>query len=59
MDKQRDKRMDFTPKPEDKLTFGLWTVGNLGRDPCGEPVRSPLAPTELVHLLADVGAEGA
>jgi len=50
--------MDFTPKPEDKFTFGLWTVGNLGRDPFGEPVRTPLSPVKLVHLLAEVGAYG-
>lgn len=48
----------FQPKPEDKFTFGLWTVGNVGRDPFGGPVRSPLPPVELVHLLADVGAYG-
>ena len=24
---------DFTPQPSDKFTFGLWTVGNIGRDP--------------------------
>ena len=30
---------DYTPKPEHKFTFGLWTVGNIGRDPFGEPVR--------------------
>lgn len=48
----------FVPKPEDKFTFGLWTVGNIGRDPFGEPVRSPLNPVELVHLLAEVGAYG-
>ncbi|HZQ34517.1 MAG TPA: xylose isomerase [Dehalococcoidia bacterium] len=50
--------MDFTPKPEDKFTFGLWTVGNPGRDPFGEPVRQPLSPTQLVHLLAEAGAYG-
>ena len=22
----------FQPKPEHKFTFGLWTVGNIGRD---------------------------
>src|SRR5512136_1472959 len=48
----------YQPKPEDKFTFGLWTVGNIGRDPFGEPVRSPLSPVELVHLLAEVGAYG-
>ena len=29
----------FQPKPEHKFTFGLWTVGSVGRDPFGEPVR--------------------
>ena len=49
---------DLTPKPEHKFTFGLWTVGNIGRDPFGGPVRRPLAPVEAVHLLAEVGAYG-
>ncbi len=48
----------YTPRPEDKFTFGLWTVGNVGRDPFGEPVRSVLSPVALVHLMADVGAWG-
>ncbi len=48
----------FEPKPEHRFTFGLWTVGNIGRDPFGEPVRSKLSPVEIVHLLAEVGAYG-
>jgi xylose isomerase len=48
----------YTPRPEDKFTFGLWTVGNIGRDPFGEPVRKALSPVEIVHLLAEVGAWG-
>jgi xylose isomerase len=48
----------YEPKPEHKFTFGLWTVGNVGRDPFGEPVRDVKAPVELVHLLAEVGAWG-
>lgn len=48
----------YQPKSEDKFTFGLWTVGNTGRDPFGEPVREGLSPVELVYLLADVGAYG-
>jgi xylose isomerase len=48
----------YEPKPEHRFTFGLWTVGSVGRDPFGEPVRPPLSPVELVHLLADVGAYG-
>jgi xylose isomerase len=49
---------DFTPNPSDKFTFGLWTVGNIGRDPFGEPVRTPLPAVDAVHLLAEVGAYG-
>ncbi len=48
----------YTPKPEHKFTFGLWTVGSVGRDPFGEPVRNALSPVEIVHLLAEVGAWG-
>jgi xylose isomerase len=48
----------YEPKPEHKFTFGLWTVGNVGRDPFGEAVRAPLSPVELVHLLVEVGAYG-
>jgi xylose isomerase len=44
--------------PENTFTFGLWTVGNPGRDPFGEPVRQPMSPVRIVHLLADVGAMG-
>src|SRR5579885_1850566 len=48
----------YQPTPADRFTFGLWTVGNVGRDPFGEPVRNPLSPVEIVHLLAEVGAYG-
>lgn len=48
----------YEPKPEHKFTFGLWTVGSVGRDPFGEPVRPALSPVELVYLLAEVGAYG-
>jgi len=48
----------YNPKPDDKFTFGLWTVGSIGRDPFGSPVRDPLSPVELVYLLAEVGAYG-
>jgi xylose isomerase len=49
---------DYQPKPEHKFSFGLWTVGNIGRDPFGEPVRPKLSPVELVHLLGEVRAYG-
>ena len=48
----------YKPKPEHKFTFGLWTVGNIGGDPFGLPVRPQKSPVELVHLLAEVGAWG-
>jgi xylose isomerase len=48
----------FAPRPEHKFTFGLWTVGNPGRDPFGEPVRNRPTPVEIVHLLAEAGAMG-
>jgi xylose isomerase len=48
----------YEAKPEDKFSFGLWTVGNIGRDPFGEPVRPIKSPVELLYLLADVGAYG-
>ncbi len=48
----------YEPRPEHKFSFGLWTVGNVGRDPFGEPVRKALSPVELVNLLAEVGAWG-
>src|SRR3954447_24419148 len=48
----------FTPTPADRFTFGLWTVGNPGRDPFGHEVRPPLDPVDAVHRLADLGAYG-
>ncbi len=49
---------DYLPRPEHKFSFGLWTVGNRGRDPFGDAVRPSLSPSELVGLLAEVGAWG-
>jgi xylose isomerase len=49
---------EYQPQAEHRFTFGLWTVGNVGRDPFGEPVRPRLSPVQIVHLLADVGAYG-
>jgi len=48
----------FVPRPEHKFSFGLWTVGNRGRDPFGDAVRDPLPPEEAVALLAEAGAWG-
>ena len=49
---------DYTPRPEHHFTFGLWTVGNIGRDPFGEPVRPPIPPVRIVQQLAALGAYG-
>src|SRR3954468_2404404 len=48
----------LTPRPEHKFTFGLWTVGNPGRDPFGDAVRCVLKPTYIVEKLAELGAYG-
>jgi xylose isomerase len=48
----------YIPRPEHKFTFGLWTVGNPGRDPFGHEVRPALDPVETVHHLAELGAYG-
>ncbi len=48
----------YTPQPEHKFTFGLWTVGNIGRDPFGDPVRDVRSPVQLVQLMAQAGAWG-
>jgi len=47
-----------TPTPEDRFSFGLWTIGWQGRDPFGDAARSPLDPVEAVHKLAEYGAWG-
>ena len=48
----------YEPRPEHHFTFGLWTVGNPGRDPFGHEVRPVLDPIEAVHRLAGLGAYG-
>jgi xylose isomerase len=48
----------YQPLPEHHFTFGLWTVGNPGRDPFGHEVRPPLDPVESVRHLAELGAYG-
>jgi xylose isomerase len=48
----------FTPRPEHQFTFGLWTVGNPGKDPFGHETRPALDPVESVERLAELGAYG-
>ncbi len=45
-----------TPTPEDRFSFGLWTVGWSARDQFGDATRADLDPVESVHRLAELGA---
>ncbi len=55
---KRSGKVAYQPRPEHHFTFGLWTVGNPGRDPFGEPVRPALSPVAIVRKLAELGAYG-
>jgi xylose isomerase len=48
----------YAPDPKLKFTFGLWTVGNVGRDPFGEPTRERLGLGQILDMLGEVGAYG-
>ncbi|CAA9360972.1 MAG: Xylose isomerase [uncultured Nocardioidaceae bacterium] len=48
----------LTPTPDDKFSFGLWTIGWTAKDPFGDPTRQPLDAVEAVHKLAELGAWG-
>ncbi len=48
----------YTPTPADHFTFGLWTVGQTGRDPFGEATRPALSAPYIVQKLAALGAYG-
>lgn len=50
--------MTLTPRPEDKFTFGLWTVGWQAVDPFGDATRPAMDPWEYTTKLAEVGAYG-
>jgi len=50
--------MAYEPDKKCKFTFGLWTVGNIGRDPFGGPTREPLDVRGICDLLGDCGAYG-
>src|SRR5579884_3219080 len=54
-----EQRSDqYAPQKADKFTFGLWTVGNVGRDPFGDAVRPSLNPVHMVKKLSELGAWG-
>ena len=48
----------YQPQAEHKFSFGLWTLGNRGRDPFGDFVRPVISPIEIVRTLGEVGAWG-
>ena len=48
----------YKPDPKHKFTFGLWTVGNVGRDPFGGPTREPISSGQICDLLGKAGAYG-
>jgi xylose isomerase len=48
----------YTPRPEHHFTFGLWTVGNPGRDPFGDAVRPTIDAPTIVRKLGELGAYG-
>jgi xylose isomerase len=48
----------YQPKTQDRFTFGLWTVGNIGRDPFGDAVRVSIGPIRIVEQLSKLGAYG-
>ena len=47
-----------TPTPEDKFSFGMWTVGFPGHDPFGLPTRPPMDIVHSLEKLAEIGAYG-
>jgi xylose isomerase len=46
------------PTPQDKFSFGLWTVGWVGVDPFGVATRPALDPWVYADKLAELGAWG-
>jgi xylose isomerase len=50
--------MVAAPTPDDRFSFGLWTVSWQARDPFGDATRAPLDPIEAIEQLAAAGAWG-
>ncbi|HXA62628.1 MAG TPA: xylose isomerase [Streptosporangiaceae bacterium] len=49
---------NYTPRPEDKFSFGIWTVGWQGVDVFGPATRAPMPAERAVRKLAELGAYG-
>jgi xylose isomerase len=48
----------FEPRPEDKFSFGIWTVGWQGVEVFGPAVRPSMPAERAVRKLAELGAYG-
>jgi xylose isomerase len=48
----------YAATPDDRFSFGLWTVGHRGGDPFGVATRPPIEPEQIVARLGEVGAWG-
>ncbi|MCA2222117.1 xylose isomerase [Nonomuraea aurantiaca] len=48
----------YTPTPEDRFSFGIWTVGWAGVDVFGPATRAPMPADRAVRKLAEIGAYG-
>jgi xylose isomerase len=48
----------YEPRPQDRFSFGIWTVGWQGVDVFGGPIRPPMAADRAVRKLAGIGAYG-
>lgn len=49
---------NYQPTPEDRFSFGLWTVGWRGQNTFGKAVRPQLDPVDVVWKLRELGAYG-
>ena len=50
--------VEFTATPEDRFAFGLWTVGNRGRDPFGEGTRPKIETVDMNKVESGLVLEG-
>ncbi|MEU6250154.1 xylose isomerase [Glycomyces sp. NPDC047010] len=48
----------YAPVPEDKFSFGIWTVGWAAQDVFGSATRADMAADRAVRELAEIGAYG-
>ncbi|RRS00645.1 xylose isomerase [Glycomyces terrestris] len=48
----------YAPVPEDKFSFGIWTVGWAAQDVFGSATRAPMSADRAVRELAEIGAYG-